>query len=163
MARHSGLGCRNPVPWTVTCRLRKYLIEDRCQRLDPPPCDWIHAGLSCPAPFGQAQIRSRRICPAFPAGMTAFSTLAAETIASCDCPGGEAVVCASQSQACGKSRKGGLGALLPPNPLHAPRLMRTVTRPRVSPGRRVTAPGRHSGFSGFDDTRLTRPTGCLRP
>ena len=40
--------------------------------------------------------------------------------------------------------------------------MRTVTRPRVSPGRRVTARDRHNGFSGFGDTRLTRPTAeCL--
>ncbi|MBS3951606.1 MAG: hypothetical protein KGZ88_01495, partial [Methylomicrobium sp.] len=31
---------------------------------------WAHAGLSCPAPFGRVPIRTRRIGPAIPAGMT---------------------------------------------------------------------------------------------
>jgi len=42
-------GCRNPVPWTVTCRLHKCLIQVSCQPLGSHPCDWIpavHAGMT---------------------------------------------------------------------------------------------------------------------
>jgi len=47
--RHSGMDCRNPVPWTVTCRLHKCLIQLSCQPLGSHPCDWIpavHAGMT---------------------------------------------------------------------------------------------------------------------
>ena len=42
-------GCRNPEPWTVTCRLHKCLIQVSCQPLGSHPCDWIpavHAGMT---------------------------------------------------------------------------------------------------------------------
>ncbi len=42
-SRHSGMDCRNPVPWTVSCRLRKRLIK-RCELTQVSrPCDWIPA------------------------------------------------------------------------------------------------------------------------
>ena len=45
--RHSAMDWRNPVPWTVTGRLRQCLVGFFCNVADSPPCDWVpavHAG-----------------------------------------------------------------------------------------------------------------------
>jgi len=38
-------GCRNPAPWTVTCRLRKCLKKAWWRPLVSHPCDWIPASM----------------------------------------------------------------------------------------------------------------------
>ena len=45
--RHSAMDWRNPVPWTVTGRIRQCLVGFFCNVADSLPCDWVpavHAG-----------------------------------------------------------------------------------------------------------------------
>jgi len=49
--RHSAMDWRNPVPWTVTGRIRQRLVGCCCNVAVSPPCDWVpavHAGTTKP-------------------------------------------------------------------------------------------------------------------
>ena len=64
-------GCRYPVPWMVTFRADGALhgsVPDMASH----PCDWIHAGLSRPAPRGVNANPLRADLSGIHAGMTNF-------------------------------------------------------------------------------------------